>query len=109
MTLKGSDQKCLKYEGERCVEYPADSVKSFALHTPKGNLIWDDESIGLSVYGKDLPNLPVPQNVPINDSSRATIESDVRGEKSTAALRGPGTVQASLAAPLGHLPISMKP
>jgi hypothetical protein len=73
VTLKGSYQKCIRYEGEQCAEYPPDEVKSFALHfTPKGNLIWDDDSIGLSVYGKNLPNLPISQAVSPDDSSKAT-------------------------------------
>ncbi len=85
ITLKGSDKKCIKYEGEQCVEYPPDEVKSFALHfTPKGNLIWDEDSIGLSVYGKDLRDLPIPQPVPLNDSGSATIDA-TQTKRSTAA------------------------
>lgn len=86
ITLKGSDKKCIRYEGEQCVEYPSDEVKSFALHfTPKGNLIWDEDSIGLSVYGKDLRDLPVPQPVPLNDSGSATIDGVAQTKRSTAA------------------------
>jgi hypothetical protein len=86
VTLKGSEEKCMKYEGEQCAEYPPDEVKHFSLHfTPKGNLIWDEDSIGLSVYGKHLPNLPVPQPVPLNDSGRATIGGTAQIKGSTGA------------------------
>lgn len=53
VTSKGVNQPCLRYEGERCVEFPPDEVKYFNLHfTPKGSLIWDSDSIGLSIYAK---------------------------------------------------------
>jgi hypothetical protein len=53
---KGTDQNCIRYAGEDCAEYPPDETKTFSLHfTPTGNLIWDDDSIGLSVYGKHTP------------------------------------------------------
>jgi zinc-ribbon domain len=53
VTRKGTDEKCVKFSGEKCVEYPPDEVKTFTLHfTPVGHLIWDDDSIGLSVYAK---------------------------------------------------------
>jgi len=56
VVLKSTDQKCIRYSEEQCVEYPPDEVKTFHLHfTPKGNLIWDDDSIGLSVYDKIKP------------------------------------------------------
>lgn len=56
ITLKSTDQKCIRYSGEQCVEYPPNQVETFNLHfTPKGNLIWDEDSIGLSVYDKIKP------------------------------------------------------
>jgi hypothetical protein len=51
VSLKGSSQPCIKYDGENCVQYPPDEVKNFFLHfTPEGRLIWDEDSIGLNVY-----------------------------------------------------------
>ena len=56
ITLKSTDQKCIRYSGEQCAEYPPDEVKTFNLHfSPNGHLIWDEDSIGLSVYDKIKP------------------------------------------------------
>jgi TonB family protein len=104
VTLKGSDQKCIKYEGEQCVEYPPDEVKSFTLHfTPKGNLIWDEDSIGLSVYGKHyLADLPVAQPVPVKESEGATIASPEKSP-ATAEVGTPQRIRVSSGVSTGLL------
>jgi hypothetical protein len=44
---------CQRYNGEECIEYSPDQNKTFVLsYTPNDHLIWNSDSIGLSVYGK---------------------------------------------------------
>lgn len=81
VTLKSTDQKCIRYAGERCVQYPPDEVKTFVLRfTPKGHLIWDGDSIGLSVYGRYLPDVIAKRKAETLARGKAEAVAEAKAE-----------------------------